>query len=66
MNNSLTSLREKLIQVKDIERLIMKISAGYATPRDLMALHHSFAPIGSFEALLASFPLLGFKKKLRN
>lgn len=51
--HSLKALREKLIQVKDIERLIMKISAGYATPRDLMALHHSFAPIGSLTALLA-------------
>ncbi len=50
---SLKALRERLLQVKDIERLIMKISAGYATPRDLMALHHSFAPIGSLTALLA-------------
>ena len=41
------------MQVKDIERLMMKISSGYATPRDLMALHHSFAPIGSLTALLA-------------
>jgi DNA mismatch repair protein MutS len=50
----LKALREKLIEVKDIERLIMKISAGYATPRDLMALHCSFAPIGTLSALLAS------------
>lgn len=49
----LKALRNKLIEVKDIERLIMKISAGYATPRDLMALHCSFAPIGTLSALLA-------------
>lgn len=54
--SSLMLLRETLMQVKDIERLIMKISANYATPRDLMALHHSFAPIGSLTALLAHFP----------
>lgn len=55
LNNeqTLKALREKLLQVKDIERLIMKISAGYATPRDLLALHHSFAPIGALRALLA-------------
>lgn len=51
--NQLKALRERLIEVKDIERLIMKISAGYATPRDLMALHCSFAPISSLCALLA-------------
>jgi DNA mismatch repair protein MutS len=50
--NSLKCLRQRLLQVKDIERLMMKITAGYATPRDLMALHHSFAPIGSLAALL--------------
>lgn len=51
---SLSALREKLIQVKDIERLIMKISAGYANPRDIMALHHSFSPMGSIKALLGT------------
>jgi len=49
----LKALREKLAEVKDIERLMMKISAGYATPRDLMALHRSFAPIGILSTLLA-------------
>lgn len=52
----LKSLREKLIQVKDIERLMIKISAGYAMPRDLVALHYSFEPIGSLTALLSSLP----------
>jgi DNA mismatch repair protein MutS len=56
LNNEplLTNLRTQLTHVKDIERLIMRISAGYATPRDLMALHHSFAPIGSLKSLLSS------------
>ena len=52
----LKSLREQLIEVKDIERLIMKISAGYATPRDLVALHCSFAPIESLQTLLSPLP----------
>lgn len=54
--STLTVLRESFIQVKDIERLIMKISAGYANPRDLIALYHSFAPIGTLKALLAHLP----------
>lgn len=52
--NILTELRIKLMHVKDIERLIMKISSGYASPRDLIALHHSFEPIGSIKSLLAA------------
>lgn len=51
----LNDLRERLIQVKDIERLMIKISAGYATPRDIMALHHSFVPIESLKSLLSHF-----------
>jgi DNA mismatch repair protein MutS len=62
---SLKTFREKLVQVKDIERLIMKISAGYATPRDLMALHHSFAPIGSLTAVLALLPSSWIQEEVR-
>jgi len=51
--NRLKTLRESFLEVKDIERLMMKISAGYANPRDIMALHCSFAPIGSLATLLA-------------
>lgn len=55
-NHILNALREKLIQVKDIERLIIKIGAGYSTPRDIMALHHSFAPIESLKNMLSPLP----------
>ena len=48
-------LRARLIQVKDIERIMMKISAGYASPRDFMGLHHSFEPISDLKLLLESF-----------
>lgn len=53
--NALKDLREMLMQIKDIERLIMKITSIHASPRDLMALHRSFFPIGSLAALLAPF-----------
>lgn len=51
--NRLEALRRQLAEVKDIERLMMKVSAGYAMPRDIMALHLSFAPVGSLASLLA-------------
>ncbi|MEI8365948.1 MAG: DNA mismatch repair protein MutS [Parachlamydiaceae bacterium] len=39
--------------VRDMERLIMRISSGYASPRDLVALKNSFTPIPHIkEALL--------------
>ncbi|WP_068470493.1 DNA mismatch repair protein MutS [Candidatus Protochlamydia phocaeensis] len=52
----LYQFRERLIHIRDLERLMMKVSAGYATPRDLVALHHSFQPIQEIKALLASLP----------
>lgn len=41
-----------LNQVRDMERLIMRISSGYATPRDLVALRFSFDPIERIKNLL--------------
>ena len=43
-------------EIKDLERLMMKISSGYATPKDLTTLGHSFAPIKKLKALLISSP----------
>lgn len=54
--SSFLELKSKLPQVRDIERLMMKISAGYANPRDLMALCRSFEPMGSLKSLLWSLP----------
>lgn len=53
--HSLIALRSELSHVKDIERLMMKISAGYGTARDLVALHHSFAPVEALKTILRSF-----------
>ncbi len=39
--NALTSLTATLKQIRDIERLIMRVKTGYSNPRDLIALAHS-------------------------
>jgi len=41
-----------LEQVRDLERLMMKISSGYASPRDLVALRFSLDPIPALKNLL--------------
>lgn len=50
--------------VRDIERLIMKISSGHASPRDIMALKNSFEPIPSIKDSLQS--LLGGSELIAN
>lgn len=42
----------QLNQVQDIERLIMKICSGYASPRDLVALKNSFLSMPRLKDLL--------------
>ncbi|WP_042282503.1 DNA mismatch repair protein MutS [Candidatus Protochlamydia sp. R18] len=49
-------LQNLFLQIKDIERLMMKVSACYATPRDLIALHFSFKPIAFIKSLLLNIP----------
>lgn len=43
-----------LENVKDLERLIMRVSSGCASPRDLIALKISLEPIPKIKALLQS------------
>jgi DNA mismatch repair protein MutS len=38
-------LRGLLERIRDLERLMMKISSGYASPRDIVSLRHSLEPI---------------------
>ncbi len=45
-------LASKLKGIRDLERLIMRISAGYATPRDLVALRFSLEKIGPLHQAL--------------
>jgi DNA mismatch repair protein MutS len=50
----LEHLKESFLHIRDLERLMMKISSGYATPRDLIALSQSFTPIETIQSLLLS------------
>ena len=45
-------LKASLEHVRDIERLIMKVSANYASPKDIAALRHSIEPLGQIKTLL--------------
>jgi DNA mismatch repair protein MutS len=45
-------LQLHLKEVRDLERLIMRIETGYATPRDIVALRISLTPLASISALI--------------
>lgn len=68
LNNDLQLLRiqSMLKEIKDIERIIMKISAGYAGPRDLLALHLSFQPVGNLKATLSGIESLLIQEEASN
>jgi len=53
--NCLDYLQELLGQVRDVERLIMRISSGYASPKDLVALRLSLEPLPALKAALQAF-----------
>jgi DNA mismatch repair protein MutS len=48
----LENIIKELEGIRDLERLITKICAGYASPRDLVALKHSLEPIPRIKKLL--------------
>ncbi len=50
--SDLEKIKKILEQVRDLERLIMKISSGYASPRDLVALKSSFEGIPQLKNVL--------------
>jgi DNA mismatch repair protein MutS len=45
-------LKEHLKEVRDLERLIMRIETGYASPRDLVGLRFSLEPLPAIGKLL--------------
>lgn len=57
---ALKNLREKLENVRDIERLISKLNGNYASPKDLSALRSSFEALPGLKQHLTAFqsPLL--------
>jgi DNA mismatch repair protein MutS len=57
--------RQNFLQIKDIERLMIKISAGYATPRDLIALSYCFTPIGALKVSLSTLPSEWIQEKVQ-
>ncbi len=44
-----------LQEIRDLERLIMKVQSGYGTPRDLLGLGISMSKIGSLKVALEPF-----------
>lgn len=52
---SARALKKELNQVRDLERLIMRIETGYATARDLQALRLSLEPLLAITTLLCGF-----------
>lgn len=48
----LQTLRSTLEHIRDLERLMMKVSAGYAVPRDLVTLRFSLQPIPHLKRIL--------------
>ncbi len=49
---NLEKVKQLLEQVRDLERLMMKISSGYASPRDIVALKSSFEGIPQLKNML--------------
>jgi DNA mismatch repair protein MutS len=47
-----SDLRKQLKEVRDLQRLIMRIETGYATPRDLAGLRFSLEPLPQISQLL--------------
>ncbi len=54
----LEQLHDQLCHIRDLERLIMKISAGYAGPRDLTTLRFSLVPVPYLQQLIPQSPFL--------
>lgn len=52
LSEAMEHIRPMLVEVSDIERVMMKVNSGYATPRDLIALKRSFLPVAKIKSLL--------------
>ncbi len=54
-----SELRTHLKEVRDLQRLIMRIETGYASPRDLAALRFSLEPLPQISKLLQDLGMEG-------
>lgn len=52
----LDQIRHLLDSIRDLERLIMRVSSAYASPRDLLALRFSFEPLPELRSVLQALP----------
>lgn len=59
-------LKEKLTQIRDLERLMMKISTGYANPRDLIALNISFQQVDEIKSIISQVYSSFIQKEITN
>ncbi len=55
--NAQIDLKKHLKEVRDLERLMMRIETGYATPRDLAGLRFSLEPLPEISELLQKLGL---------
>ncbi len=51
-------IRRYLERIRDLQRLMMKIETGYATPRDLVGLGQSLEPIFPLKQALEGYQAL--------
>lgn len=54
LTNTIDQLGQLLDGVRDMERLMMKVVSGYASPRDLVALKNSLEPIPAIKRIVQS------------
>lgn len=56
-SSNFKKIGESLNTVRDLERLMIKIEAGYATPRDIVSLKNSLEPIPFIKEIFFPFSL---------
>ena len=59
LNAQTMDLKKHLKEVRDLQRLIMRIETGYANPRDLAGLRFSLEPLPSISQLLQKLGMQG-------
>ncbi len=55
-STSVSELSSLLTTIRDLERLMMRIQSGYASPKDIVALRYSLEPVPEIAKLLKNIP----------